>query len=179
MKKLILYSAASIDNFIARAGGETDWLDSPEYSIPVEDFGYREFYDSIDTILMGNTTYKQLLSFNIPFPYPDKKNYVFSRSADLEDNENVEFITGDIKAFVERLKKNKGSDIWLIGGGQINTLLLKNNLIDKIILTIVPIILGNGIPLFPENLKETKFHLTSSRSFNNGFVQHVYDKQLL
>ena len=78
MKKLILYSAASIDNFITRAGGETDWLDSPEYSIPVEDFGYREFYDSIDTILMGNTTYKQLLSFNMPFPYPDKKNYVFS-----------------------------------------------------------------------------------------------------
>lgn len=103
MKKLILYSAASIDNFIARAGGETDWLDSQEYSIEAEDFGYKEFYDSIDTILMGNNTYKQLLSFNLPFPYPDKKNFVFSRTKSPEDNEYVEFVSVEIATFVQNL----------------------------------------------------------------------------
>jgi dihydrofolate reductase len=176
MRKLILYSAASIDNFIARAGGETDWLDSQEYLIPEEDFGYKEFYDSIDTILMGNNTYKQLLSFNLPFPYQDKKNYVFSHTESNKDNEYVEFISGDITAFVQNLKKGEGPNIWLVGGGQINTYLLNNNLIDKLILTVIPVILGSGIALFAGNSPIQKFHLSSARPFSNGFVQLVYER---
>ncbi len=177
MRNLILYSAASIDNFIARADGDIDWLNATEYSIPDEDYGYKEFYDSIDTILMGNNTYKQLMSFNLPFPYPDKKNYVFSRTDTLEDNKNAEFVSGDIASFVQNLKEGKGSDIWLVGGGQLNTILLNNNLIDKIILTVVPVILGSGIPLFAGNSLIQKFHLMSCRSFSNGFIQLAYDKQ--
>jgi dihydrofolate reductase len=78
MRKLKLYIACSFDHFIARANGDVSWLELPEYAIKGEDYGYADFYDSIDTTIMGNTTYKIIKGFDIPFPYKDKKNYVFS-----------------------------------------------------------------------------------------------------
>ena len=148
MRPITLYIAASIDNFIARTDGNVDWLESPEFHLPNEDFAYREFYDSIDCTLMGNNTYKAVIDFDIPFPYSDKTNFVFSQKTPAHGNEHVTFVSDDILEFVRKLKTKSGKGIWLIGGGQINSLLLENNLIDKIILTIVPITLGEGIPLF-------------------------------
>ena len=171
MKKLILYTAASLDNFIARPDGDVNWLHSPEYLIENEDYGYSELYQSIDTTLMGNKTYQFILDLDVPFPYPDKSNFVFSQSENHQDTEYVKFVTGDIIKFVKNLKDDNGKDIWLIGGGQINTLMLNNDLIDEIILTLVPIILGKGIPLFPGNAKDVKFDLESSKPYESGLIQ--------
>ena len=171
MRQVLLYIAASLDNFIARPDGSVDWLGSPEFLLPDEDYGYNEFYATIDTTLMGNSTYRFILDQDVPFPYPDKTNHVFSRSAKNRDTEFVRFIPQDPVKFVRQLKREAGNDIWLIGGGQINTLLLNNDLIDKIILTMIPMTLGEGIPVFHGKYKEVKFNLESSKSYPSGFVQ--------
>jgi len=171
MRQVILYIAASLDNYIARPDGNVDWLSSPEFLIPDEDYGYNEFYASIGTTLMGNSTYRFILDQDVPFPYPDKKNYVFSRSANNRDTEFVRFISHDPVDFVRQLKLDNGKDIWLVGGGQINTILLNSDLIDKMILTLFPLTLGEGIPLFHGKYKEVKFNLEASKSYQSGIVQ--------
>lgn len=171
MRQVILYTAASLDNFIARPDGRVDWLNSPEFLIPDEDYGYQNFYQTIDTTLMGNHTYQFILDQDVPFPYPDKTNYVFSRSSNNRDTEFVRFISEDPADLVRELKQEDGDNIWLIGGGQINTILLNNDLIDKMILTIIPMTLGEGIPLFHGSYKEVKFNLEASKSYQSGIVQ--------
>jgi len=176
MRKIVLYIAASIDNFIAKKDGNVDWLDDPDYAIEGNDLGYSAFYQSLDTTFMGNATYQEVLGFDVPFPYPDKKNYVFSRS-EKENDENVEFVSGDIVAFTKQLKAQSGKNIWLVGGGQINTLFLEKGLIDQIILTIIPITLGDGISMFQKGSVETKFVLEKSEAFQNGMVQLTFNKK--
>ncbi|RDV15637.1 dihydrofolate reductase [Pontibacter diazotrophicus] len=171
MRKIVLYIAASLDGYIARSNGSTAWLHDETYTIKGEDFGYSEFLQTFDTTLMGHSTYKVVLGFDMPFPYPDKENYVFSRSSGHTDTEYVQFISTDAVEFVQKLKQKPGKDIWLIGGGQLNTLLLNHNLIDEIILTYVPRVLGEGIPLFAPGAQEKKLKVRSSKSYDNGFVQ--------
>ncbi|HVU58731.1 MAG TPA: hypothetical protein VHD83_26910, partial [Puia sp.] len=116
MRKITLYSALSLDGYVSRPDGNIDWLNSfpnPEN----QDFGYAAFIQTIDTTLMGNKTYQQVLSFDVPFPYPDKKNYVFTRRKDYKDTEFVEFVSEDPAGFVYDLKRRDGGGIWCIGGG--------------------------------------------------------------
>ncbi|MCB0497160.1 MAG: dihydrofolate reductase [Cyclobacteriaceae bacterium] len=176
MRKVILYIASSLDGFIARKNGDIDWLEDPNYHLEDEDYGYYEFYNSIDTTLMGNKTYQQVLGFDVPFPYPGKTNYVFSRSQTGSD-ENVQFVNADVSEFVKSLKQGDGKDIWLVGGGELNSILLSNGLIDKIILTMIPVKLGEGIPLFSGNVQISDFEMKGHKSYPNGFVQHVYAKK--
>ncbi|AKD03078.1 dihydrofolate reductase family protein [Pontibacter korlensis] len=170
MRKVILYIAASLDGCIARPDGSTTWLHNEEYTLDGGDFGYSTLMQSIDTTLMGHNTYKVILGFDIPFPYTDKTNYVFSRSSHT-NTEHVEFVQEEVVSFVQRLKQQNGKDIWLIGGGQINTLLLNAGLIDEIILTYIPIILGNGVPLFPPGAQEHQVQVQEVKNYKNGFVQ--------
>ncbi len=174
MRKVILYIATSLDGFIAGPDGNIDWLHDPDFEIPNEDFGYQTFYDSIDTTLMGNATYQQVLGFDVPFPYEGKTNYVFTRTASQEKDEHVTFISEDIPGFVKQLKEQPGKDIWLVGGGQINSILVEHDLIDQIILSVIPVKLEEGIPLFNDLNMLKKFGLEKSTSYENGFVQMVY-----
>lgn len=172
MRKIKLYIAISLDGYIAKSNGSIDWLDAvpnPDKS----DYGYYSFYDSIDTTLMGNATYQQVRSFDIPFPYPDKTNFVFSQTPQ-KDNSDVKFVYENVLKFVEDLKSQKGSDIWLIGGGSLNAFFLKHDLIDEMIVSIMPIILGSGIPLFASKDVEIPLNLKEVLSFESGVVQLVY-----
>ena len=112
MRKLKLYIATSLDGYIAGPNGEIDWLDIGGDA----DHGYQEFYASIDTTLMGNSTYP--LTLTVEFPYPDKTNYFFTKGTPPQDTAHVQFVSGDIAAFVRSLKEQPGKDIWLVGGGQ-------------------------------------------------------------
>lgn len=172
MRKVVLYIATSVDNFIARKDGSVDWLDKTPNPKKL-DYGYNDFYKSIDTTLMGNATYKEVLSFDIPFPYPDKTNYVFTRTP-ITDNLDVRYISKDIPVFVKQLKEKQGTNIWLVGGSTINTLLLDQGLIDEIIITRIPIILGQGIPLFAGAANESELTLEKLEDFGNGVTQMVY-----
>ncbi|GAA4433899.1 dihydrofolate reductase family protein [Pontibacter saemangeumensis] len=171
MRKIILYIAASLDGYIARPDDSIDWLEDKAYAIEGEDYGYSEFVQTIDTTLMGNSTYEAILSFEKPFPLPTETNFVFSRSAGHTDTAQVKFISTDAVAFAQELKQQPGKAIWLMGGGQLNTLFLNAGLIDEIILTYIPRVLGAGIPLFAAGAQETKLHVSSSQHYPNGFVQ--------
>lgn len=170
MRKIILYSASSLDQFIARKNGDIDWL----FTDPDCDYGFFDFFDSIDITLMGNKTYQQVLSFDVEFPYKGKDNYVLTRNKGLKADENVRFISDNIGELVADLKSKKGKDIWLIGGGEINSLFLKNGWIDEICLSVHPIWLGEGLPLFPEFFEQRDLKLEQTKSYETGLVQLVY-----
>jgi len=172
MRKLILYIAQTIDGFIATREGSVEWLNEPDNpNADINAYGYMDFYNSIDTTLIGYNTYNVILNFGIPFPYPDKKNYVFSKNHSKLDDNPVEFISSDIVEFVANLKEEKGKNIWLIGGGQINKILLNANLIDEIILGIKPVVIGQGIKLFADNDNFSKFKISEVNFFDKTFMQ--------
>ena len=165
MRKVILYIAASLDGYIARTNGEVDWLD--DFSKPGEDYGYSNFYGSIDVTLMGNKTYKQSLSFG-EFPYKEKQNFVFTRQKMHPTAEYVEFVNDDIVSLIDKLRNEQGKDIWLIGGTQINEFFMNNELINEIMLFIMPVTLGTGIPLFTKGTKKSAFKLLETKPYANG-----------
>lgn len=174
MKKIKIYIAISLNGKIAKSDGSVAWLEAmpvPEGS----DYGYAEFYNSIDTTIQGNSTYKQIVSWGIEFPYKGKTNYVLTRNADEEDNENVSFISGNHIEQVKAIKAKEGKDIWLIGGGGANAMLLDANLVDQIHIHIMPIILDEGIDLFGSLLHDTLLELKHSKTYPTGVVELIYE----
>jgi len=172
MKKIKLYIASSIDGYIARTDGDLDWL--MEYPINSEtNYGYDDFYQSVDTVIMGGRTYRDILNMDVIWPYKDKTTYVITHNP-TEPKENIQFISDNIIKTISQLRNIEGRDIWLVGGGKLITILLNENLIDEMIITTVPVILGNGIPLFPDYPKESKWKLAGSESYKNGVIQVIY-----
>lgn len=165
MRKLLLYIATSIDGYIAASDGSVGWLDEVPHP-EGEDYGYAEFYAGIDTTLMGNATYQQVLGFG-DFPYQGKENYVFSRQS-YPNTEHVQFLQHDPAAFVNSLKHKTGGDIWLVGGGMLNTVMLDAGLIDEILLFQMPMVLGSGIALFPNAKQTPPLKLLRSSSHTSG-----------
>ncbi|MCB9282828.1 MAG: dihydrofolate reductase [Lewinellaceae bacterium] len=173
MRKVSLYIAMSLDGYIATEDGSVDWL----FSAEDEDYGYYDFLAQIDTVLMGAKSYEFILNHGGEYPYPDQVNYVFTRNTHRPADPNVEFVTEEIPAFVERLKNQPGKTIWLVGGGQINAQLLQAGLIDEIILFIQPTVLGSGIPLFAGKVEMTSFALQSSKAYKSGMVEMILTKK--
>jgi len=172
-RKLVLYIAMSLDGYIARNNGAVDWL-SGQGEVSEIDNGYEGFYSTIDTVVMGRITYEQVvneLSPNI-WVYEGKKCYVFTKK-EYEDNEKVEFTSESIVEFVSDIKNGLGKDIWLVGGGKLIHEFINKNLIDKYIITIIPTILGEGIPLFLKENQEIKLKLIENKSID-GMVELTY-----
>lgn len=166
MRKLILYIASSLDSYIARNSGDVDWLFTDQ------DYGYTDFLARIDTVLMGRNTYEKILTFG-EYPYQATQGFVFSQTPKNNDN-NVEFVSTNLEPFIQNLKSLTGKDIWLVGGGQIIQLCLQNNLIDEFIISLHPIVLGDGIPLFPAPLTTKTLSLQHCKTFETGLVQLTY-----
>lgn len=180
MPEVILYVAASLDGYIARSDGAVDWLDeipAPDDG-PAEDYGYGEFIAGVGVVLMGRVTYEQVLSFGVDYPYPGTAGYVFSRTKAGQRDKNVEFVDGaDIPGLIERLKASQDKRIWLVGGGQLVREFLTLDLIDRIELFILPVILGEGIPLFPPATPQRDLTLAASRSYPNGTARLTYRRE--
>lgn len=170
MRKVKLYIAASFDGKIARPDGGIDWLPSPT----AEDYGYEPFYNSIDTIVMGYATYEVCLSFDGKWPYDGKKSFVFTRSATKPLLEIAERVTENPADFVRKLKEQDGGDIWLLGGGQINTLLHDAGLIDEYIIAYIPVLLGEGIELFPDIKKQVNLNITQHKVYDSGVAMFYF-----
>lgn len=174
MRRIILYIATSLDNYIARPDGSIDWLEEATLN-PSEDYGYRKFYDSVDTTIMGANTYRQICGFDVPFPYPDKRNIVITTQKNQKKvHPSVEFVTAELNPFLTDLKKSEGQNIWLIGGSQINSYMLSQRLLDRIILTRMPIFIGEGIPLFQPMKQDYQVVLDESKNYGNHVVQSTY-----
>ncbi|WP_078547713.1 dihydrofolate reductase family protein [Litchfieldia alkalitelluris] len=173
-RKIVLFIAQSLDGFIATKEDSLDWL----FKVEGEgDNGYSEFFETIDTILMGKRTYDWILKHEKgQFPYQNKECYVFSRSP-LNDTNDVKFINEDIVNFTDNLKKEEGKNIWLVGGGDLLHTFLKENLVDELILTVAPTIIGEGIPLFKVDDYRLNLSLKSTRTFNQFVELHYIVKK--
>ncbi|SDD57632.1 Dihydrofolate reductase [Terribacillus halophilus] len=167
-RKLILFIAASLDGYIATKEDSLDWLFSVE-----GDNGYTEFYESVDTVLMGKRTYDWIMDHAEDFPYQNKACYVFTRT-DEKGTEHVQFVHGDIVSFTNQLKQQEGKSIWIVGGGELLSAFMKVQLVDELILTLAPVLLGSGIPLFKEGEYQASLNLKQTRTFNQ-FVELHYE----
>jgi dihydrofolate reductase len=173
MRRVKLYIAMSLNGKIARKDGSVDWLESlpnPDHC----DHGYSDFYDSIDTTIQGYTTYKQILEWGIEFPYAGKKNYVITRRRGMQSTEYVEFLSENHLDFVKQLKKQEGGDIWLIGGGETNTMLLEVGLIDELQVFVMPVLIPHGIELFKSLPGDFRLELVDSKSYSTGAMELRY-----
>lgn len=170
MRKVVLFIATSLDGLIARPDGGIDWL------FRDADYGYTPFFESINTVVMGRKTYELSLSFGPPYVYQGKNSYVFSRTKAGTKDENAEFIAGSPKDFIHSLRIQPGKDIWLVGGAELVRDFLVDDLIDDFIISIHPIVLGAGIPLFPADVRELSLTLKNSIAFESGLVQLHYDR---
>ena len=173
MRNIILYIATSLDGFIARKDGSLDWL--PQST--EDDMGYADFYDTIDTVVMGRTTYEQVVGELSPdvWAYAGKTCYV-ATSKQMQNTKDVTFIGGDIAGFISGLKNDPGKDIWLVGGGNLIESFVRSNLIDKYIITVIPTILGGGIPLFQGTHPSVSLSLIGTRTFGD-VVELTYSSE--
>ncbi|MGK7378752.1 dihydrofolate reductase family protein [Planococcus sp. 1R117A] len=172
-RKVTCYIAISLDGYIATKDDSLDWL----FKVEMEgDAGYAEFIETIDTVVMGRRTYDWIVEMEKgKVPYPDKKCYVFSNSKSGQA-ENVIFTNEDVKSFVEREKSLPGKDIWVVGGGNLLHSFLKEKLIDEFLISIAPIMIGQGIPLFQELDFETEFTLKSAQQSGQFTQMHLVRK---
>lgn len=173
MRNIKLYIASSLNGKIADKDGSVDWLDkipNPDKN----DYGYAEFYSSVDATIMGNSTYKQIIDWGIDFPYKDKTNYVLTRNKYCKKADFVEFITENHIEFIRQLKLQAGKDIWLIGGGKVNSMLLDAGLIDEIHLFIMPVVLPGGIDLFESNHNLQLFKTIETKHYSSGVIKCLY-----
>lgn len=173
-RKVVLFIAQSLDGYIATKEDSLDWLFKVEGK---GDNGYSEFFKTIDTILIGKRTYDWIMKHEKgQFPYQNKDCYVFSRSP-LDDTNDVKFVNEDIVNFTHNLKKGSGENIWIVGGGDLLHTFLKEKLVDELILTIAPTIIGEGIPLFKVGDYQLDLSLQRTRTFNQFVELHYVVKK--
>ena len=170
-RKVVLFIAMSLDGYIAREDGDLEWLSVVEDQ--TEDYGYSNFINTVDTVIMGRKTYEKVLSFGIDFPHKNKTCFVISKTHQGKD-ENVTFMNGNLFDFIFSLKKMPGKNIYLDGGSELVFEFLKHHLIDEMIISVIPVLLGGGIPLFKKGNVPYSLKLIKSTSFKSGLVQLYY-----
>ncbi len=173
MKKVILGVAVSLDGFIEGPNGEYDWCFTDQ------DYGMAAFLKRIDTIFMGRKTYEQSLTMGGQNPWKGKMTYVFSNSIKEIKAKDTRLISGDVKSKVVAIKKEKGKDIWMFGGAELTVALMSERLIDELWLSVHPVLLGTGKPLFSGLKKRIKTKLMYTKTYNSGLVSLKYEVENL
>ena len=170
--KVSVYIATSLDGFIARKNDDLDWLPTPTEG--GEDFGYAEFMSTIDAIVMGRNTFEKVLTFG-SWQY-DKKVFVLSsRKLTIapELSDMVEALHLSPRELIRELEQRGIRHIYLDGGVTIQRF-LREGLVDEMTLTTIPVLIGEGLPLFGALEKDIPLTLIEARSFSNGMVQKKY-----
>jgi len=171
-RNVIVHIATSADGYIARPDGDLDWLTSRP--APKGFYGMNTFMRSIDTTLLGRKTYEVSLRLGATFN-GKSRTIVFSRQAPPADAPaGVEFVTGPIGPFVDRLRAQPGKDIWLMGGGDLIASFLDAHAIDEFVVSVVPVFIGDGIPLIARRHRHVPLELLTSERFEDGLVQNRY-----
>ena len=178
MRKVTLGLASSLDNFIARKDGGSDWL---QWSSEVAEISAR-FMKTVDVLVMGRKTYEVMLAAG-ETSYPGATNYVFTRAADkaaalrkrVGQKANVQRVSGDAATFVGQLKSTRGKKgIAVFGGGKLASSLFNADLIDEVVLNVHPVILGSGIPLFPKIERQINLELFEVKRLKNSCIVLSY-----
>lgn len=171
-RNVYIFIAVSIDGYIAKEDGSIDWLSMVQRE--GEDYGYEEFIQKIDTVIMGRKTYEKILTFE-DFPHKTRRCFVLTRQ-EREQAPDVTFYNNGIRNLMNELQANQGKDIFIDGGAEVINEMIQENLIDSFIISIIPIFLGNGIKLFRDKRAELKMQLKKSVSYPSGLVQLWYEK---
>lgn len=176
-RKMILYIAMSLDGYIADKQGNVDWLKGDDVN-DHSDTSYQELLEEIDTIIMGYSTYHQLITELSPneWPYPGVTTYVLTHR-ECVDVEGIHFVNAPMMTLVDTLQKQDGKAIWVCGGSTIVSQLVAENAIDEYRIFIIPTILGDGIPCFKQIQQKTDLKCESVRLVN-GMVNCNYKKRM-
>ena len=181
MRKVVLGLGISLDGYIARKNGAVDWL-SMDW-----DYDWTKFFKTIDVVLMGRKSWDAALKMFAESESKKKSNlygametYVFSKTLKESGVEGVQIVSGDLESFVARLKAEEGKNIWLSGGGELAKSFLDADLVDEIYLGVSPLLLGSGLPLFPELAREIPLRLVSCnvckhKKEDNAMLELVYE----
>lgn len=167
----MLYIACSLDGYIAKANDDLSFLNRVQKEN--EDYGYSKFIATVDAVIVGRKTYEWVLNQGYTFPHTDKECYIITRSPRAAEG-SVSFYTGDLKELVQGLKEQPGGNIFCDGGAEIVHELLKEKLIDEMIISIVPTLVGSGTRLFKEGRPEQEFELVAADKFDTGLIQLYY-----
>ncbi|MCB0283911.1 MAG: dihydrofolate reductase [Calditrichaeota bacterium] len=177
--KVSVYIAVSMDGFIARENGDLDWLPGIEgfagESEYEEDYGYNAFIESVDVIVMGRSTFEKVMHFD-PWPYKNKRLIVLSSSlSTIPGNvpDTVELLNKTPEKILELLEHQKVKHVYLDGGRTIQSF-LNAGLVDELIVTRIPVLIGQGIPLFGRLKKDIQLQHFETAAYKNGLVQSCY-----
>lgn len=171
MRKLIAYLATSADGFIARPDGDVAWLDRPR---PADDYGMSTFLRTVDTVVMGRLTWEagQKLGGAV---VEGKRNIVLSRTLPSYGCPGATVENVDPAAFAEKLRSEKGRNVWLMGGADVFGSFLAVGALDELIIHVVPVLIGTGITLLDAAPRQAELTLKSTRRFPDGVVRLHYE----
>lgn len=174
MRKIVLYIAMSLDGYIADESGNVDWLGGHNNENN-EPGSYPEFIKTVDTVILGWTTYHQIAIELFPqgWPYEGMKSYVITHRQ-AESTDEIIFTDKNPVDLINELKVQKGKDIWICGGASVINPLIKSDLIDQYTISIIPTVMGRGIRLFENDLPERKLKLISTTHYD-GITDLVYE----
>src|SRR5690606_23908645 len=173
MGKVILYIATSLDGFIATADGGVAWLD--RYGQGEEDYGYSEFMEGVGSVIVGGKTFRQVQGFG-EGAMPGVETYVLTRQGlNGSPGPSTHAYSGDMAALVDELKARSEKNIWLMGGGEVVALFAREGLIDEYMVFVMPVLLGEGVPLFPPvAMDDTTLTLVDVHRYDDGVVKLHY-----
>ncbi len=172
-RNVILYIAMSLDGYIAKPDDDLSFLSIVQKE--GEDYGYTDFIDSVDTVIVGRKTYEWVMTQVPTFPHADKNAFIITRTA-RPSLGKTNFYTGKLKDLILQLKSEEGKNIFCDGGAEIVNELLKDDLIDEFIISVIPILLGNGTRLFKDDRPEQILNLVSIKQFEKGLTQLHYKR---
>ncbi len=179
LPKVSVFIATSLDGFIARKDGRIDWLEKANTTLPTgEDCGYQSFFESVDTLVIGRKTFETVLSFET-WPYGDKRVIVLStqlKQVPPRLAKTVSVFSFAPKMILENLTAEGSQHIYLDGGRTIQSF-LADNLVDEITVTSIPVLLGEGLPLFSKVMADISLTHIKTHAYANGFVQSRYAVQ--
>lgn len=174
-RKVVLNIACSLDGYIATEEDSLEWLFDVEGQEEANK-GIEEFDQTVDTVIMGRRTFDWVMEeLKGENPYKDKMTYVYSHSS-KESSVNVRYTQEEPKQLIETIRAQTGKDIWLMGGGVVIRDFLEANLVDELIITIAPVLLGTGIPLFKNGHYHSKWILKGTRQVDQFAELHLMQK---
>ena len=174
--RVTVHMAASLDGFIARKDGRVDWLETSDEFTGGETLDpafVADFLKSIDCYVMGSRTYETALNFEskgLGWAYGDKPTFVLTSRELPRTRDAVKFYSGDIAQFVNEQLRSKFQNIWIVGGGSLCGECLNLGLVDEVRYSILPILIGDGIPFFEKLAKDVPLHLTEVKAYKSGIV---------
>ena len=181
--RVTIHMAASLDGFIARRDGSTDWLETADHyaeGAVLSPEAVSEFLATIDCYVMGSHTYETALAFEakgMGWPWGDTPTFVLTRRDLRRARASVEFHSGDLQRFVDRRLRPRFRSIWIAGGGAVAGECLRRGIADEVRYSILPVAIGDGLPFFGRLDRDVALHLREVKAYRNGTVELRYDVQ--